>query len=398
MAISRPVLLALLGVVLLGATALAVSNARTTADNDAAPAAVNTEEAPAQQAPAQASPTEKLQSALSFNNLESASVNARLTLSNARDTSRIQLRGAFERGAVNDVPKFALDVQLSLRGQRSRAGFVSLGEKAFFVRGDTGWRVPAEVWGLVTEAVGEGAGLPLQVDPSAWARDVKSEGTATVDGVDTEHLSAAAAPKAFIKDINRLTGTNSDTRGLTSASLDAWVGSDDRILRRLSVLVRFDDGGRIALGLRIANINEPQRIEAPARVLAGAPGGLLGQIANAAVRGATGGTSLEAFTSPNPGRAARAVRNHRKVVILFRNPRGLDDRAMAGVVRSADQRTNALVLTDPVAAVDRYGKLVEDLGVSQTPSIVIIDRRGNARLIEGFVDSDTLTQAVADAR
>jgi hypothetical protein len=398
MAISRPVLLALLGVVLLGATALAVQNARTTADNDAAPAAVNTEEAPAQPAPAEATPAEKLQSALSFNNLESASVNARFTGANSRDVARIQLRVAFERGAVNDVPKFALHTHWSAPGQRGRAGLVSLGDRAFFVRGDTGWRVPAEVWGMVTEAVAEGAGLPLEVDPSAWARDVESEGTATVGGVETEHLSAALAPEAFIKDINRLTGSESDTRGLTSASLDAWVGTDDRILRRLSVLVRFDDGGRMALGLRIANVNEPQRIEAPARVLAGAPGGLLGQLANVAVRAATGGSSLEALTSPNPGRAARAVRDHRKVVILFRNPRGLDDRAMAGVVRSVDQRTNALVLIDPVAAVDRYGKLVEDLGVSQTPSVVIIDRRGNARLIEGFVDSDTLTQAVADAR
>ena len=56
------------------------------------------------------------------------------------------------------------------------------------------------------------------------------------------------------------------------------------------------------------------------------------------------------------------------------------------------------MLSDDVAAVDRYGKLVEDLGVSQTPSIVIIDRKGKARLIEGYVDSNTLTQAVSDAR
>ena len=70
------------------------------------------------------------------------------------------------------------------------------------------------------------------------------------------------------------------------------------------------------------------------------------------------------------------MRDHKKVVILFRNPRGLDDRAMAAVMRSVDQRTKAVVLTDDVAAVERYGKLVEDLGVSQTPSVVIIDRSG----------------------
>jgi thioredoxin-related protein len=85
-------------------------------------------------------------------------------------------------------------------------------------------------------------------------------------------------------------------------------------------------------------------------------------------------------------------------VILFRNPRGLDDRAMGPVLRAADRRTQALILSDPVDAVERYGKLVEDLGVSQTPSVVIIDRSGKAQLLEGYVDSDTLTQAISDAR
>ena len=108
--------------------------------------------------------------------------------------------------------------------------------------------------------------------------------------------------------------------------------------------------------------------------------------------------SLEALTSPNPGRASRAVRHHQKVVILFRNKRGLDDRTMVAVMHDVDRRTKALVLIDPVDAVDRYGKLVQDLGVSQTPSVVIIDRKGKARVIEGFVDSTTLTQAVTDSR
>ena len=71
---------------------------------------------------------------------------------------------------------------------------------------------------------------------------------------------------------------------------------------------------------------------------------------------------------------------------------------MSAVMRDVDRRTNALMLTDHVAALERYGKLVEDLGVSQTPSVVIIDRSGEARLIEGYVDSDGLAQAVADAR
>jgi hypothetical protein len=108
--------------------------------------------------------------------------------------------------------------------------------------------------------------------------------------------------------------------------------------------------------------------------------------------------SLAALNSPNPGRAARAVADGKKVVILFHNPKGLDDREMRKVIRRLDARTRALVLVDHVDAVDRYGSMVEDLGVSQTPAVVLIDRTGTARLIEGYVDTDTLAQAVADAR
>jgi hypothetical protein len=160
---------------------------------------------------------------------------------------------------------------------------------------------------------------------------------------------------------------------------------------------------RFELDMRLSDINKPQKIEAPAHVRAGVPSGSVGPFADAMVgriNGATGNdtASLQALASRNPGRAARAVSRHKKVVILFTNKRGLDDRAMVSVVRDVDRRTKALVLTDPVDAVDRYGKLVQDLGVNETPSVVIIDSKGKARLIEGYVDSDTLTQAVADAR
>jgi hypothetical protein len=284
---------------------------------------------------------------------------------------------------------------------------VSLGDRAFFTRGNAGWRVPAQAWEPFVEGVTRGGqGLPFEIHPDTWVRDVKSEGSATVGGVETEHVSAVVDPKAVVSDLAqaaRQNGAdvprpNAAARAVKRAELDVWVGRDDRILRRVSGVVAFTNGGRINLDVRLSEVNEQQRIEAPARVLAGAPGGILGQFATGFVGGATGGQSLAALTSRNPARAARAVRDHRKVVIFFRNPRGLDDRTMSAVVRDVDRRTKALVLTDHVDAVDRYGKLVEDLGVWQTPSVVIIDRSGNARLIEGFVDSDTLAQAVSDAR
>jgi hypothetical protein len=51
-----------------------------------------------------------------------------------------------------------------------------------------------------------------------------------------------------------------------------------------------------------------------------------------------------------------------------------------------------------VENVDRYDSLLEDLGVTQAPAIVVIDRRGEASLIEGYTDARSLAQVVADAR
>ena len=50
------------------------------------------------------------------------------------------------------------------------------------------------------------------------------------------------------------------------------------------------------------------------------------------------------------------------------------------------------------AAWTASGAIVQDVGVNQGPSIVIIDRRGKSRLIEGYIDSRALAQEVADAR
>ena len=91
--------------------------------------------------------------------------------------------------------------------------------------------------------------------------------------------------------------------------------------------------------------------------------------------------------------------DHRKVVIFFGNPQGADDRAVSSAVRALDRETrDVVVLTDHVGNVDKYGSMVEDLGVSQTPAVVVIDRQGSARLLEGYIDAASLVQVVADAR
>jgi hypothetical protein len=420
MAISRPFLLALVGALLLAVTFFAVQNARHNAGDDAAPAAQQSAPeqqaaTPAEPAPA-ASPEELLKAGFQGSKIESTAFSAAISLSTEGQRGSVALSGAFEQGAPNDVPEFEVSATVTAPGELVEGGFVSLGDEAYFTQGEDGWRVPDEVWTPLVEAVANGAAaqpqnLSLPVDPQRWVRDVESQGTETLDGVETAHVSASVDPQRVVNDIVAAAGATGQqlpdaapvAGAAESAEFDAWIGTDDRVLRRLTVDVAFADRGEISLDLELTGVNQPQDIEAPANVRQGTPSGAFGQFAEGLVTGLSGVTggdpvSLAALNSPNPAKAAQAVADGKRVVIFFHTPEGLDDQAMRRVVRELDARTEAVVLSDHVDAVDRYGKIVEDLGVSQTPAIVLIDRTGQARLIEGYVDTETLAQAVADAR
>src|SRR5215212_8803174 len=110
MAISRPFLLALLGVALLGATVFAVQNARTQSDNASSVAKQPTQAEPAQAAPA-AGPTQVLSAAFTPNALNSASFDAKLSFSMGRKTNALKVNGAFESTGPKEMPK--ANVQLS---------------------------------------------------------------------------------------------------------------------------------------------------------------------------------------------------------------------------------------------------------------------------------------------
>ena len=287
----------------------------------------------------------------------------------------------------------------------------------------------------------KGAAAPtpglLGINPTAWLTNVKDEGEAQLDGVTTKHVSASVDSAKLVRDIAPLArqgGANVNlpagfdeqiAKIVKNAEVDIFVGQEDRILRRLQVSLDLDAssvGGsqagraRINFDLRLSDVNKPQDITAPKKVSAGAPAG--GGAIAAGVLGVgvlavdpppglaaarKAGFRIGDVTSPapitnNPRKVAAAVRKNQKVVIFFRNPRGLDDQATTEAVRSLRDRTGAKVFIDDIRSVDRFGAIVQDVGVDQAPSIVIIDRRGRAHLTEGYVDVAVLAQEVADVR
>ena len=429
MALSRPFLLALLGVALLGATFFAVTNARNKAADDSAPAAQQTADpgsAPAQATPepaASAAPQELLQAGLTPDALESASFDGALSFKAQGQKNTIKTSGAFELGGAKEMPQVDVQVSVDVPGFDGRAGFVTTGERAWFTRGDTGYAVPQKAWNKIVTARESGtaptADTPkVDVDPSGWLRNVKSEGTEKMDGVDVTHVSAdvnsAKAIAGVVKAIDRTgqvpAGAEARLAGVVkNGHLDAWVG-DDKIMRRVSLeMAGKGTGGQtvnVDLDFKLSGVNKPQDISPPANVKNTLPGGAYGQLATGFVTGL--GTSvgvqaddlqLNVPITNSHLKAERAIADNRKVVIFFQNPKGIDDKAVARSVRSLDRRTKSLVvLTDDVRNADRYGSMVEDLGVNQAPAIVVIGRSGKASLIEGYIDAESLVQVVADAR
>jgi hypothetical protein len=465
MAISRPLLLALLGAVLLAATWFAVQNAREGSADDAAPAAEQAqpgEQAAAPAAPAPAEPAKLTaeQALQAIVTPGSGIVTGRFDLEldlreigPGRENDVMQLSGVFECGCKEDVPKFDINLRthdedgFKDAGKDTRYHLVSTGDEGFVGTGETLYRVDPQALeniGKLRAAVAAGplAAVP-DFDLSRWVTDPTVVGTEEVDGVEATHVRGELSAGKIGSDIVRLLRSGAEAsevrippkavrtaeRVVKRAQLDAWVGSD-RIVRRLDVRIRLGDiprsmleandsrRGTARLTFELSDVNEPQQLEPPADVstvspvkgLGAKPAGsatdnfAVGAMVLNSPSGFAGTTLLflGLAQSNDDGKgarqAARAVADGKKVVILFQTPDGLDDRAMRQVVRDVDARTRAVVISDHVDAVDRYGSMVEDLGVSQTPSVVLIDRKGEARLIAGYVDTDTLAQAVADAR
>ena len=164
MALSRPFLLALLGVALLGATFFAVTNARNGAADDSAPAAQQTADpaAPGQATPEPASPAapqELLRASLTPDALESATFKGAVTFTSNGEKNSVKTSGAFEIGDAKEMPK--LDIQVSAQVKSLKldqtGGFVTTGDRAWFTLGDTGYAVPQQAWTKIVKARESGA-------------------------------------------------------------------------------------------------------------------------------------------------------------------------------------------------------------------------------------------------
>jgi hypothetical protein len=93
-----------------------------------------------------------------------------------------------------------------------------------------------------------------------------------------------------------------------------------------------------------------------------------------------------------------AVKAGRVVVLLLYGRSGADDEAARAALHAVPSGNGASVFEDEVDHLARYRRIVPQPGIDRTPSILIIARHRQARIIEGFVDPGSLKQYVEDAR
>ena len=94
---------------------------------------------------------------------------------------------------------------------------------------------------------------------------------------------------------------------------------------------------------------------------------------------------------------ARALADGKVVVLFFYQPGAADDDATKQAVAGV-RSSGVAVFEVPIGQVADYRALMGGVGLSQAPSVVVVDRSRRARLLEGYQDPQSLAQEVADAR
>jgi hypothetical protein len=99
-----------------------------------------------------------------------------------------------------------------------------------------------------------------------------------------------------------------------------------------------------------------------------------------------------------PAAVSKAFKSHKVVVLLFWNRRGVDDRAVRSAVSGLPRHGGKVaVFTDDLKHLARYTRVTAGANVTETPTLVVTNRKGAARVATGYLDPDTVEQYVVDA-
>ena len=193
--------------------------------------------------------------------IESAEFDIRLNLQELggkRQRGATRITGSFEKGQAGKLPSFNLKTSEVENGKATHNHVVSTGDAGYLFNGTglTAFALSKKYVSNVTknrEAIADGKGKLIGPDiPSFVERPKVTKNNIELDGVKTSHVVGTLSSKELAGYVSR---TAKVVRGNTQAELpshlkvkvrnalktariEAWVGTEDRVLRRLSIDVR----------------------------------------------------------------------------------------------------------------------------------------------------------------
>jgi hypothetical protein len=230
-----------------------------------------------------------------------------------RGPVNIKMSGPFEGldekiTETGKIPEADLDISASAAGQEFKAGFTSTGDKVYVNFRGTDYVVPDSQFRRLARQLARAQReddktkspdlVALGIKPNTWLKDATDEGTEDVGGVETIHVSGSVDVDKMLADFDRLlkqagklnlnqqqlnqlpqgipqSARDQIEKSIEKADLDIYTGKDDKVLRKLEAKIQFNvpedvrtqagglKSGEVELSLEIADINEPQSIEAP---------------------------------------------------------------------------------------------------------------------------------------
>jgi hypothetical protein len=140
--------------------------------------------------------------------------------------------------------------------------------------------------------------------------------------------------------------------------------------------------------------------------------GAAGAGSSSASAGATSGAGTSAGRAANGGKTAapgtpamqlaveHELAQNKTVLILFWSPRGSEDVAVRQQVPIAARALGRSVAVHYALPhqVTQYGKITNSVQVNQTPTILIVNKRGQTTTLTGLTDAFAIEQAVGEAR
>jgi hypothetical protein len=158
-------------------------------------------------------------------------------------------------------------------------------------------------------------------------------------------------------------------------------------------------------------VGDTQAASARSKVAAGeAPGGLAADDPGASAAGVATNPQAPATGRSQPARLSakqlaalpadvrRAVAHRKVLALLFYDNRSEDDKAVRRALGKAD-RFGRRVFVDAhwIKNVAPYQAITRGVDLEQSPTVVVVDRNLKAETLVGFVDAQTIEQAVVDA-